>query len=79
MAHFINTNGQPADVCSYSEAAYCGGFAFQHIADRDEADRLARKRADGRKAAERLARDRRAMGSRYGMTGRRALDKAATA
>lgn len=65
MAHFIKADGQPADVCGYGEAAYFGGFHFQHIAARDE--------------AERLARDRRAMGARYGMTGRRARDKAATA
>lgn len=48
MAHFIKADGSPADVCGYGEAAYFAGFAFQHIADRDEAERLARKRADGR-------------------------------
>lgn len=78
MAHFIGSNGQPADAASYAEAAYFAGFHFQHIAARDEAERLARKAADGRKAWERMQRDRRT-GARYGMTGRRAGDKAATA
>lgn len=77
MAHFTMTNGQAADVASYSEAAYFAGFHFAHIAARDEAERLARKAADGRKALERMARDRRT-GARAGMTGRRAGDKPAT-
>lgn len=78
MAHFIGSNGQPADVCGYAEAAYFGGFHFQHIAARDEAERIARKQADCRKAWERANRGRR-MGARAGMTGRRAGDCPATA
>lgn len=79
MAYFTMTNGQAADVCGYSEAAFFGGFHFAHIAARDEAERLDRKRREARKAWERLSPDRRRMGARYGMTGRRAGDKAATA
>lgn len=77
MAHFTMTNGQAADVASYSEAAYFAGFHFAHIAERDEVARLARKAADGRKALERMARDRRT-GGRAGATGRRAGDSPAT-
>lgn len=73
MAHFIQSNGQPADVCGYAEAAYFAGFHFQHIAARDEAARLARKAAEGRKAWERRQRERRT-GARAGMTGRRESD-----
>lgn len=78
MAHFIKANGQPADVCGYAEAAYFAGFHFHHIAARDEAARLARKAAEGRKAWERRQRERRT-GARaaYG-TGRRAGDNPAT-
>lgn len=50
MAHFITKSGSPADVSSYSEAAYFAGFHFQHIAARDEAARLAGIAARGRKA-----------------------------
>lgn len=77
MAHFIGTNGQAADVCGYAEAAYFGGFHFQHIAAREEAARLARKQAEGRAAWERRERERRA-GARAGMTGRREGDNPAT-
>lgn len=73
MAHFIMADGKPADVCGYAEAAYFAGFHFQHIAARDEAARLARIAANGRKAAEQRARERRA-----GMTGHRAGDSPAT-
>ncbi len=77
MAHFIGSNGQPADVSGYAEAAYFGGFHFAHIAARDEAARLARIEREGRKAAaRRMQADRRS--ARAGLTGRRAGDKAAT-
>lgn len=78
MAHFTMTDGTAAAVCGYAEAAYFGGFHFQHIAARDEWERLNRKRADGRKAAERAARDRRS-NARAGLTGRRMADKPAMA
>ena len=77
MAHLIMADGQPADVCGYAEAAYFAGFHFQHIAAREESERLARKAAEGRKAWERRQRERRA-GARAGMTGRRAGDNPAT-
>lgn len=76
MAHFTKTDGTAAAVCCYAEAAYFGGFHFQHIAARDEWERLARKRRDARQAAERAARDRRS-NARAGLTGRRIGDKAA--
>lgn len=41
MARFTMTNGQPARAVSYVEAARLDGFAFAHIAARDEADRAA--------------------------------------
>lgn len=76
MAHFMNTDGQAAAVSGYAEAAYFGGFHFQHIAARDEWARLARLRAEGRKAAERRYQAER-RSARAGMTGRRIGDKAA--
>ena len=76
MAHFTKTDGTAAAVCGYAEAAYFGGFHFQHIASRDEWQRLERKRADGRKAAERRYQAER-RSARAGMTGRREGDKAA--
>lgn len=39
--------------CSYSEAAYFDGYHFQHIADWQEAKRLARIRTDAIKALDR--------------------------
>lgn len=69
MAHFTMTNGSPADVAGYAEAAYFGGFHFAHIAARDEAARLARIEREGRKAAaRRMQADRRS--ARAGLTGR---------
>lgn len=38
---------------SYSEAAYFNGNHCQHVADREEAQRLARIKAQGRKLLER--------------------------
>lgn len=78
MAHFTMTNGSPADVSSYSEAAYFGGFHFAHIAAHAEAERLARINREGRAAAERRYRADRRANARAGLTGRRDGDKAAT-
>ncbi len=74
MAHFNGSN-----AASYAEAAYFDGFHFAHIAARDEAERLAGKRKAARLAWERRERGNRRAGGRYGMTGRRDGDKAATA
>lgn len=52
MAHFIQPNGQPADVADYAESAYFAGFHFQHIAARNEAARLARINRRAREASE---------------------------
>ena len=41
--------------CSYSEASYFDGYAFQHIADWQEAKRLARIRTQAIKALDRRA------------------------
>lgn len=78
MAHFTMTNGSPADVSGYSEAAFFGGFHFAHIAARDEAARLDRIRTEGRKAAARRYQADRRTNARAGLTGRREGDKAAT-
>lgn len=41
--------------CSYSEASYFDGYAFQHIADWQEAKRLARIRTEAIRALDRRA------------------------
>lgn len=51
MARFSNASGQAADFSGYAEAAYFGGFAFQHIAAWEESKRLARIATQSRNAA----------------------------
>lgn len=47
------TKGTTMLTCSYSEASYFDGYAFQHIAAWEEAKRLARIRTTAIKALDR--------------------------
>lgn len=69
MARFIQTSGHPSDATCYAEAAYFDGFAFAHIAAREEW-----ARAETRTRRDRRQWDRRT-GARAGLTGRRYGDK----
>lgn len=64
---------------AYSERAYFDGDHCAHCAAREESERLAGKAEAARVAWERRERGNRRAGGRYGMTGRRDGDKAATA